>query len=55
MIRVLEMESSRGWGGQEKRTVRLVNNLPENEFEVFWAVEKNSILYEKKDERKERQ
>ncbi len=50
MIKVLEMESSKGWGGQEKRTVRLVNNLPKNEFEVFWAVEKNSILYEKKDE-----
>ncbi len=50
MIKVLEMESSRGWGGQEKRTVRLVNNLDKNEFEVFWAVEKNSILYEKKDE-----
>lgn len=50
MIKILEMESSRGWGGQEKRTVRLVNNLPENDFEVFWAVEKNSTLYEKREE-----
>ena len=50
MIKILEMESSKGWGGQEKRTVRLVNNLSKNDFEVFWAVEKNSILFEKKDE-----
>lgn len=50
MINILEMESSKGWGGQEKRTVRLVNNLPENEYQVFWAVEEESTLYKKKDE-----
>lgn len=50
MIRILEMESSKGWGGQEKRTVRLVNNLPKDEYKVFWAVEEDSTLYKKKDE-----
>jgi len=50
MINILEMESSRGWGGQEKRTVRLVNNLPSDEYKVFWAVEEDSTLYEKRDE-----
>lgn len=50
MINILEMESSKGWGGQEKRTVRLVNNLSKAEYKVFWAVEKNSDLYRKKDE-----
>ncbi len=44
MINILEMESSKGWGGQEKRTVRLVNNLPTNEYKVYWVVEKESIL-----------
>lgn len=50
MINILEMESSRGWGGQEKRTVRLVNHLPNNEYKIFWAVEEDSILYKKKNE-----
>jgi glycosyltransferase involved in cell wall biosynthesis len=50
MINILEMESSKGWGGQEKRTVRLVNNLPNTEYKVFWAVEEDSTLYKKKDE-----
>jgi len=48
MINILEMESSRGWGGQEKRTERLVNNIDESRFKVFWAVEFNSSIYKRK-------
>ena len=48
MINVLEMESSKGWGGQEKRTVRLVNHLNEERYKVFWAVEEESKLYRKR-------
>ncbi len=50
MINILEMESSKGWGGQEKRTVRLVSNLPNDEYKIFWMVEENSTLYKRKDE-----
>jgi L-malate glycosyltransferase len=50
MIKILEMESSKGWGGQEKRTVRLVNNLPSDEYQVYWAVEQESHLFKKRDE-----
>jgi L-malate glycosyltransferase len=50
MINILEMESSKGWGGQEKRTVRLVNNLPQDEYKVYWAVEEDSTLYQKQSE-----
>jgi glycosyltransferase involved in cell wall biosynthesis len=48
-MKILEMESSKGWGGQEKRTVRLNNNLGKD-YEIFWAVEKNSKLYKRRDE-----
>ncbi len=44
MIRILELESSKGWGGQEKRTVRLVNALDKSAFEVFYAVQPDSKL-----------
>jgi len=50
MIKILEMESSKGWGGQEKRTVRLTSNLSKTEYKVFWAVEESSTLYKKRDE-----
>ncbi len=50
MINILEMESSKGWGGQEKRTVRLVNNLPKDEYKIYWAVEEDSTLYKKQNE-----
>ena len=46
MIRILELESSKGWGGQEKRTVRLVNSLDKSKFEIFWGVQKKSKLLE---------
>lgn len=49
MIRILELESSKGWGGQEKRTVRVINNLS-SEFEVFFAVQKDSTLLKRKNE-----
>ncbi len=47
MINILEMESSKGWGGQEKRTVRLVNHLDKSKYRVFWAVEYDSNLLKK--------
>lgn len=49
MINILELESSKGWGGQEKRTRRVINNLSD-EFKVFFAVEKDSELYAKQKE-----
>jgi len=49
VIKVLELESSKGWGGQEKRTVRLVNNLDKKDFKVFWGVQPDSALYKKRD------
>ena len=48
-IKILEIESSKGWGGQEKRTVRLINNLKED-FEVFFAVSKDSELFKRRKE-----
>lgn len=50
MIRILEMESSGGWGGQEKRTVRLVNALDKSRFGVFYAVQPDSVLLKKANE-----
>ncbi len=49
-IRILELEASKGWGGQEKRTVRLVNHLNPEEFEVFFAVSPESELFKRKKE-----
>ncbi len=45
-IKIFEMESSKGWGGQEKRTVRLINNINKEKFELFYAVQPDSKLYE---------
>ncbi len=50
MINILELESSKGWGGQEKRTARLVNSLDKNNFKVFWGVQPNSELLKRRDE-----
>ncbi len=50
MITILEMESSKGWGGQEKRTVRLVNHLDRSKYKVLWAVEEESKLFAKRTE-----
>ena len=49
IMNILELEYSLGWGGQEKRTVRLINNLSD-EFKVFYIVRPNSKLYKKRDE-----
>jgi len=46
-MKILELESSKGWGGQEKRTVRLNNNL---DTEIFWAVSKDSELFKRQNE-----
>ncbi len=48
-IRILEMEASKGWGGQEKRTVRLINNLNKKEFEIFFAAQPDSNIIKNKD------
>ena len=50
MIRVLELESSRGWGGQERRTVRLTSNLNPDEFKFFFAAPEDSELYRRRKE-----
>ena len=46
-MKILELESSKGWGGQEKRTVRLNNNL---DYDIFWAVSKESELFKRENE-----
>jgi glycosyltransferase involved in cell wall biosynthesis len=50
MIRILETESSLGWGGQEQRTVRLVNHLDQGEFQTTFAVAADSVLYQRRAE-----
>jgi len=47
-INILEIEHSNGWGGQEKRTVRLVNNLDKNKFNIFYVVQPKSTLFKNK-------
>ena len=49
-IRILELESSKGWRGQEKHIVRLINNLSKD-FEVFLLVAKDSELYKRRNDR----
>ena len=46
-LRILELESSNGWGGQEKRTVRL-NNALSDWYDIHYAVSKQSQLYAKR-------
>lgn len=50
MIKVLELESSKGWGGQEKRTVRVINGLDKSRFKVYYGVHKDSELMRRKSE-----
>ncbi|MFP4333814.1 MAG: glycosyltransferase, partial [Campylobacterales bacterium] len=50
MINILELESSKGWGGQEKRTVRVVNGLDKSRFRVFYGVHKDSELMKHKEQ-----
>jgi L-malate glycosyltransferase len=44
LINILELEASKGWGGQEKRTVRLANNLPKDEVTIVFAANEDSYL-----------
>ncbi len=48
-INILEMEISKGWGGQEKRTVRLINNLNKDKFKVFYVAKPDSKIVKNKD------
>ncbi|MGP1449494.1 MAG: glycosyltransferase [Wolinella sp.] len=49
MIKILETESSLGWGGQENRTARLINSLDSSCFEVCVATPKEAELYKRRD------
>ncbi len=44
MIKVLEVEASKGWGGQEKRTVRLAEHMPHDKVRTYFAVNPDSRL-----------
>ena len=48
-MNILEIEYSKGWGGQEKRTIRLVNNLDEK-YKVFFVAQPDSEIVNHKDE-----
>jgi len=48
-VRVLEIEYSKGWGGQEKRTIRLINNMSD-EFEVYFVAQPDSNIVKHKNE-----
>lgn len=50
MIKILETESSLGWGGQENRTARLINHLDSTRFRVYVATPKDSELYKRRQE-----
>jgi len=50
MIRILELESSKGWGGQEWRTARLARHLDPAEFELYFAVPRDGELYRRRDD-----
>jgi L-malate glycosyltransferase len=44
LIKVLEVEASKGWGGQEKRTVRLAEHMPRDKVRTYFAVNPDSRL-----------
>lgn len=48
-MRILEIEYSKGWGGQEKRTIRLINNL-DKKYKVFFVAQPDSNIVKHKDE-----
>jgi len=48
-MKILEIEYSKGWGGQEKRTQRLINHLSD-EFKVFFVAQPDSEIVKHKDE-----
>ncbi|MEO1941776.1 MAG: glycosyltransferase [Campylobacterales bacterium] len=46
-MKILELEASLGWGGQEQRSVRLVNNLPQ-EVKIYWGVSQESEIFRRR-------
>jgi len=48
-MNILEMEHSKGWGGQEKRTIRLINNLNDR-YKTFFIAQPDSQIVKHKDE-----
>jgi len=48
-MKILEIEYSKGWGGQEKRTQRLINHLSD-EFKVFFVAQPDSEIVKHQDE-----
>jgi len=48
-MNILEIEYSKGWGGQEKRTIRLINHLDEK-YKVFFVAQPDSEIVKHKDE-----
>jgi glycosyltransferase involved in cell wall biosynthesis len=49
-LNILEIEYSKGWGGQEKRTIRLINNLDKNKYKVFFVAQPDSNIVKHQDE-----
>ncbi|AQW81745.1 glycosyltransferase family 4 protein [Campylobacter pinnipediorum] len=47
MINILELESSKGFGGQEHRTQRVINGLDKQKFKVFYGLNKGSTSFTK--------
>ncbi|AQW88191.1 glycosyltransferase, family 1 [Campylobacter pinnipediorum subsp. caledonicus] len=45
MINILELESSKGFGGQEHRTQRVINGLNKQKFKVFYGLNKGSTSF----------
>jgi len=48
-MNILEIEYSKGWGGQEKRTIRLINHL-DKKYKVFFVAQPDSNIVKHKDE-----
>lgn len=49
-MNVLEVEASKGWGGQEKRTVRLAQHMDESKVKTLFAAQPDSYLYKNQKE-----
>jgi L-malate glycosyltransferase len=48
MINILEVDNSKGWGGQEIRTQRLVNGMNQKKFNVYFAAQPDSGYMKRK-------
>jgi glycosyltransferase involved in cell wall biosynthesis len=49
-LNILEIEYSKGWGGQEKRTIRLINHLDKEKYKVFFVAQPDSNIVTHQDE-----